>query len=145
MKVAVGCGVGMDLVLMRNQAFCGCAWTLVVWGLRASGDDKRKEMSCMSVLVAIDPGLPNTEAFVKRKSPTKAALVINMQALNSNCPLPPPKFPLPTLLQVGALLKACHTKGNPPPSPCVAKLDLANCFWSFRLPHQYRLHQNRHH
>ena len=86
-----------------------------------------------SGLVAIHPGLPNAEAFVKRKSPTKAALIINMQALNSNCPLPPPKFRLPTLLQIGALLKACHTKGTPQ-HPCVAVLDLANCFWSIRLP-----------
>ena len=56
-------------------------------------------------LVALHPGLPNAEAFVKRKSPTKAALIINMKALNANCPTPPPKFSLPTLLEVGAILQ----------------------------------------
>ena len=82
-------------------------------------------------LVALHPGLPNAEAFVKRKSSTKAALIINMRALNANCPSPPPKFRLPTLLQIGALLRSCPSSSTP---PCVAILDLANCFWSIRLP-----------
>ena len=44
-------------------------------------------------LVAIHPGLPNAEVFVKRKSSTKAALIINMRTLNSNCPIPPREIP----------------------------------------------------
>lgn len=84
-------------------------------------------------LVALHPGAPNAEAFVKRKSPTKAALIINMQALNANCPLKPPKFRLPTLLQIGALLQHCRSSTTAA-SPCIAVLDLANCYWSICLP-----------
>ena len=82
-------------------------------------------------LLALHPGLPNAEAFVKRKSPSKAALIINMQALNGNCPCPPPKFRLPTLLEIGFLLLSTR---SPSQSACIATLDLANCFWSIRLP-----------
>lgn len=82
-------------------------------------------------LVALHPGLPNAEVFVKRKSEAKAALIINMRALNANCPTFPPKFRLPTLLEVGALLSPPGADGD---SPCIATLDLANCFWSIRLP-----------
>ena len=82
-------------------------------------------------LVALHPGLPNAEVFVKRKSLSKAALIINMRSLNANCPTPPPKFRLPTLLEIGAFL---HLQRNPTDAPCIATLDLANCFWSIRLP-----------
>jgi hypothetical protein len=83
-------------------------------------------------LVALHPGLPNAEVFVKRKSQSKAALIVNMRTLNANCPTPPPKFRLPTLLEVGSFLLATC---SPSDSPCIATLDLANCFWSIRLPH----------
>lgn len=82
-------------------------------------------------LVALHPGLPNAEVFVKRKSQSKAALIVNMRALNANCPTLPPKFRLPTLLEVGAFLGPGDALSN---SSCIATLDLANCFWSIRLP-----------
>ena len=82
-------------------------------------------------LVALHPGKPNAEAFVKRKSTTKAALIINMRLLNANCPTPPPKFRLPTLLQIGGLL---HRQTSAAKPTYLATLDLANCFWSIRLP-----------
>lgn len=82
-------------------------------------------------LVALHPGLPNAEVFVKPKSQSKAALIINMRALNANCPTPPPKFRLPTLLEIGMILLA---QQEPSASPCIASIDLANCFWSIRLP-----------
>ena len=82
-------------------------------------------------LVAIHPGLPNAEVFVKPKTQQKAALIINMRALNANCPTSPPKFRLPTLLEIGtAILQQQHRTA----SPCIASIDLANCFWSIRLP-----------
>ena len=81
-------------------------------------------------LVAIHPGLPNAEVFLKPKSSSKAALIINMRALNANCPFQPPKFRLPTLLEIGILLHQ-HRSSS---SPCIATIDLANCFWSIRLP-----------
>ena len=78
---------------------------------------------------------------MKQKSPTKAALIVNMRALNANCPVPPPKFRLPTLMEVGITLYAhcgasspSSSSSSPSPSPCIATLDLANCFWSIRLP-----------
>ena len=80
-------------------------------------------------LVALHPGLPNAEVFVKRKSSSKAALIINMRALNASCPTPPPKFRLPTLLEIGTLLASGSGI-----APCISSLDLANCFWSIRLP-----------
>ena len=82
-------------------------------------------------LVTILPGLPNAEVFVKPKNQRKAALIINMRALNANCPTLPPKFRLPTLLEVGTIL--LHQK-HLASSPCIASIDLANCFWSIRLP-----------
>lgn len=81
-------------------------------------------------LVAIHPGLPNAEVFLKPKSSTKAALIINMRALNANCPFPPPKFRLPTLLEIGTLFLQHQTSA----SACISTIDLANCFWSIRLP-----------
>ena len=82
-------------------------------------------------LVSLHPGLPNAEVFVKRKSQAKAALIINMRSLNDNCPCLPPKFRLPTLLEVGSFLSPPQNQCD---SPCIATLDLANCFWSIRLP-----------
>ena len=82
-------------------------------------------------LVAIHPGLPNVEVFVKRKSASKAAVIINMCVLNSNCATPPPKFRLPTLLEIGASLQFHRHSSR---TACIATLDLANCFWSIHLP-----------
>ena len=82
-------------------------------------------------LVALHPGLPNAEVFVKRKSATKAALIINMRTLNANCPTPPPKFRLPTLLEIGATLRFHRLHSS---AACIATIDLANCFWSILLP-----------
>jgi hypothetical protein len=81
-------------------------------------------------LVQIHPGLPNAEVFVKHKSAEKAALIINMRALNARCPTPPPKFRLPTLIEIGAILHTHQAAGG----AAIATLDLANCFWSIRLP-----------
>jgi hypothetical protein len=54
-----------------------------------------------------------------------------MQVLNSNCPTPPPKFRLPTLLEVGAILHLHHLRSG---TASIATIDLANCFWSILLP-----------
>lgn len=79
--------------------------------------------------IAIHPGLPNAEVFIKSKTSSKAALIINMRALNSNCPFSPPKFRLPTLTEIGTLLRYDQSS-----SPCISTIDLSNCFWSIRLP-----------
>ena len=80
-------------------------------------------------MVALHAGLPNAEAFVKWKSASKCALIIDMRSLNAHCPFPPPKFRLPTLLEIGGILRSCH---HPPGH--ISTLDLANCFWSIKLP-----------
>ena len=82
-------------------------------------------------LVALHPGRPNAEVFVKQRSSAKAALIVNMKVLNNNCPTTPPKFRLPTLLQIGIFL---HRASNMAPCPSLVTLDLANCFRSLQLP-----------
>ena len=53
-----------------------------------------------------------------------------MRSLNANCHFSPPKFRLPTLLELGFFLAPSASNSG---SSCIATLDLANCFWSIRL------------
>ena len=85
------------------------------------------------------PGqLPNAKAFAKPKSHTKGALIIDMRTINARCANTTPKFHLPTLDQLKALLTQNRTL---PIFFC--KLDISNHFWTCKLPpsaaHQIRI------